>query len=101
MEIIKSKYTLEELKKHGILPEAAQTVVDAQSWLYENPKMTSQPYGHSIGILAQIIVNGEDVPYEEQREELKKNARILIEKYGDHIIDFMRPELREALDLNK
>jgi hypothetical protein len=93
----------DELRKNylqaGIIPEAIDTVVSCVDWLENNPRRTVTPYGHGVGMLAMAIACGEGMSPEEQREQLKQKAELLVQKYGDHIIDFIRPELREALGI--
>ena len=93
------RLTREEYEQAGILPEALDTLMDTINWLDENPERTTTEYGHGVGMLAQVIATGENQPLDEQRKELRKKALYLLEKYGDHIIEFMRPELRESLGL--
>ncbi|KKR39376.1 MAG: hypothetical protein UU03_C0002G0010 [Candidatus Woesebacteria bacterium GW2011_GWA1_40_45] len=83
------------------MPEAIETAIGIESWLDAHPEQTLTPYGHGIGMLGQAILNGENTPIEEQIAELRENARLLIQKYGDHIIEFMNPELRKTLGLDE
>ena len=101
MKEMDQKLTTSKLKRAQILPEAIQTVLDIQSWLEANPERTLESYGHSVGTLSQVIVCGEKQPYDQQVVELKKKAQYLVQKYGDHIIEFMRPELRNVLGFNE
>lgn len=91
--------TRKQLEEAGILPEAIDTVIDVQKFLKDHPEQTSTKYGHAVGMLGQVIVGHEGMPFEQQRELLRMKAQHLIEKYGEGIKEHMRPELRAALGL--
>ena len=92
-------HTKEELIKAGIMPEAIDTAIDIEKWLRDHPKQTSTIYGHGGGMLGQVILSHGNIPFEQQRVLLKGKAQRLMEKYGEKIKDFMRPELRAALGM--
>jgi len=95
----KPKGISQEYQEAGIIKAAADTAQDALEWLDRNPEKKSGSYGHSIAMLAQVIASGEGVTPKQQIDDLKSGAEALIKKYGNHIVPFMRPELREALGI--
>jgi len=83
----------------SIIPEAKVFIKDVVSKLHTEPALSETLHGHAAGILAQVALGGDMDTQEKQRAHLKEAANKLIAKYGPGMIDFMRPELREALGL--
>lgn len=83
-----------------IFPEAHSTVDGILQYLDNNPKETLTSYGHAVGMLAAVAyANCETCDFETQKERLRKVALKYIDRYGPRIIEFLKPELRETLNI--
>lgn len=57
-------------------------------------------YGHAMRGLVQSAFGNTSLNDQEQLENLKKTAQVFMDKYGEKIKQFLRPELLEALEIN-
>lgn len=85
----------------SMIPEAKATVIDIQEWLDQDPKRAITQYGHGLGNFAWIAGVNRETDQELQKQILRRKALELIKDFGDQIIEFMKPELREALGLDE
>ena len=91
--------TRRETEVPSFIPAIAQPTV--QDILDKHPSIGSyETYGHAAVIFATAAYATElDETEEAKIETLRVAAEKLIHQFGPNIIDFMRPELREALEL--
>ena len=87
--------------KKLIFPEAHSSIDGILEYLADNPKETLTEYGHAVGMIAAVAyANCESCDVVEQKAKLKQAALHYVEKFGPKIIEFLKPELREALEID-
>lgn len=88
------------IRASNVLPAAVETIIEINERVAANKDFGLSDYGHALWNLGATACANEQKPVEEQKRLLREKALGLIEKHGEKIKDFLRPELKAALDLD-
>lgn len=92
----------------GIIPEAHRTINDIAKLTKDQRDLSNKgllnredaAYGHAARALVTGMLGVAGKSEDEQIKKMRRDAQDLISRYGEKILDVMRPELKEALGLD-
>ena len=91
---------LEQKDKDLIFPEAHSTIEEIFGRMNSDPDFVKTNYGHAAGMVVTHAYAKTDKSPEEQKAHLRVIALKYIDKYGLEFIQFLKPELRAALEID-
>ena len=95
-----TEHHLSDEDRHNIFPEIHSTIEGIFEHLNKNPNWAKTDYGHAAAMITvAAYAVSDEFSFDEQKEHLKRIALDYIGKFGPKFIEFMKPELREALGI--